>query len=121
MGEYPFHLLSQKMRTHTHTQWSENEYTREIEPEPLAMLNPDDAAELGIQDGDTIRLRNYQGTVVVKAAINAGVPPKTVAMPRSWQAADFIEGTYQSLISKDFNDTSNNQAYNDVACAVEKM
>ena len=26
-----------------------------------------------------------------------------------------------SLISKDFNDTSNNQAYNDVACAVEKM
>ena len=42
-------------------------------------------------------------------------------MPRSWQDADFIEGTYQSLISKDFNDTSNNQAYNDVACAVEKM
>lgn len=120
-GEYPFHVLSQKMRTHTHTQWSENDYVREIEPEPLAMLNPEDAAELNIQDGDTIRLRNYQGTVVMKVAINAGVPPKTVAVPRSWQAADFIEGTYQSLISKDFNDTSNNQAYNDVACAIEKM
>lgn len=120
-GDYPFHLLSQKMRTHTHTQWSENEYVREIEPEPLAMLNPTDAEELGVVDGDTIRLTNDQGTLVVKAAVNAGVPPKTVAMPRSWQAADFIEGTYQNLISKEFNDTSNNQAYNDVACAVEKM
>lgn len=120
-GEYPFHLFSQKMRTHTHTQWSENEYVREIEPEPLAMFNPDDAAEYGIEDGDTVKLTNYQGYVVVRAAINAGVPHKTVAMGRQWQAWDFIEGNYQDMIGKDFNDTSNNQAFNDVACAVEKM
>ncbi len=55
------------------------------------------------------------------AGVIAGVPTKTVAVPSIWQTPDFIEGTYQSLIPKEFNDTSNNQVYNDVACAVEKM
>ncbi len=118
---YPFHLLSEHMRTHTHTQWWECDYVREYEPEPIARFNPEDAAELGIAEGDTVKLSNDQGFVVMKAALNAGVPRKMVTSARSWQKDDFIDGHYASLPNKNYNQVCANQAFNDVAVKVEKM
>lgn len=118
---YPFHLLSEHMRTHTHTQWWDCEYVKEYEPEPIVRLNPDDAAELGIVEGDVVKLSNDQGFVVMKAAINAGLPRRMVSSARSWQIDDFIDGHYASLPSREYNQVCANQAFNDVAVAIEKM
>ena len=109
------------MRTHTHTQWWDCEYVKEYEPEPIVRLNPDDAAELGIVEGDVVKLSNDQGFVVMKAAINAGLPRRMVSSARSWQIDDFIDGHYASLSSREYNQVCANQAFNDVAVAIEKM
>ncbi len=37
-------------------------------------LNPEDAKELGIVEGDVVHLYNDRGDVVMIAAINAGLP-----------------------------------------------
>lgn len=118
---YPYHLLSEHMRTHTHTQWWDCEYVKEYEPEPIVRLNPEDAAELGIAEGDTVKLSNDQGFVVMKAAINAGLPRKLITSARSWQKDDFIDGHYASLPSREYNQVCANQAFNDVAVMIEKM
>ena len=119
--EYPYSLLSEHMRTHTHTQWWECGYVREIEKEPVVKINPDDAAELGISEGDTVKLSNSFGYVVMKAAISAGLPRKMISSGRSWQQDDFIEGHFAALSSKDYSPLIANQAFNDVAVQIEKM
>lgn len=118
---YPFSLLSEHMRTHTHTQWWECGYVREFEREPVVRINPDDAAELGIAEGDTVRLSNDNGYVVMKAAISAGLPRKMISSGRSWQKDDFIDGHFANLSSKDYNAMIANQAFNDVAVMIEKL
>lgn len=118
---HPYHLLSEHMRTHTHTQWWDCEYVKEYEPEPIVRLNPDDAAELGLSEGDTAKLFNDQGFVVMKVAINAGLPRGMISSARSWQKDDFIDGHFASLPSREYNQVCANQAFNDVAVSIAKM
>jgi anaerobic selenocysteine-containing dehydrogenase len=118
---YPYHLLSEHMRTHTHSQWWDCEHVKEYEREPVVRLNPDDAKELGVKEGDTVRLSNDQGFVVMKAALNAGLPRKMISSARSWQKDDFISGHFASLPSREYNQVCANQAFNDVAVIVEKI
>lgn len=119
--KYPYSVLSEHMRTHTHTQWWECGYVREFERGPVVRINPDDAAELGVSEGDTVKLSNDFGYVVMKVAISAGLPRKMVSSGRSWQKDDFIDGHFASLSSKDYNPMIANQAFNDVAVMIEKM
>lgn len=118
--EHPFHVMSERMRTRTHSQWSDCDYVREYEPEPAGKFNPDDCAELGLAEGGYARLSNTFGEVVVKVHVNAGVPPKTVVVGRSWNQEDFKAGHFNSLCSADYNPYIANQAFNDAACKVEK-
>lgn len=118
--EYPFIMMGEKMRTHTHTQWADCEYMREYEPEPTVRINPEDAVELGIAEGDDVRLSNQFGYVIMKASLSAGVPLKTLSSGRSWNQEDFIDGHYGSLCSVEFNQVCANQAYSDAAVKIEK-
>ena len=118
---YPYHLLSEHMRTHTHTQWWDCEYVKEYEAEPIVRINPDDAAELGITEGNIVKLSNDQGYVVMKVAFNAGLPRKMISSARSWQIDDFIDGHFASLPSREYNQVCANQAFNDVAVTITKM
>ncbi|MEG0324032.1 MAG: molybdopterin-dependent oxidoreductase, partial [Raoultibacter sp.] len=120
-SSYPYHLLSEHMRTRTHTQWWECGHAKEYEPEPIVRINPEDAAALGVKEGDTVKLRNDLGFVVMKAVVNAGLPRGTVSSGRSFQAGEFIDGHFASLPSNEFNQMVANQSFNDVAVAIEKM
>jgi anaerobic selenocysteine-containing dehydrogenase len=118
---YPYQLLSEHMRTHTHTQWWDCEYVKEYESEPIVKINPADAAELGIAEGDVVKLSNDQGFVTMKVAFNAGLPPKMISSARSWQKDNFIDGHFASLPSREYNQVCANQAFNDVAVTIEKV
>lgn len=118
--KYPYHMLSEHMRTRTHTQWWEVGYMDEYEPDPIVRINPDDAKELGLAEGDEVRLYNDLGSVTMKCVVNAGLPRGTVSSGRSFQAGEFIDGHFASLPSNEFNQVCANQAFNDVAVAIEK-
>lgn len=118
--EYPFHVIGEKMRTHTHTQWSDCDFVKEFEPEPIVRINPDDAAELGIKEGDAVKLSNEFGYVVMKCVFNPGLRPKTVSSGRSWNAEDFIDGHFANICSIGFNQVCANQAFNDCSVKIEK-
>ncbi|MEG0775989.1 MAG: molybdopterin-dependent oxidoreductase [Raoultibacter sp.] len=118
---YPFSVCSDHLRTRTHVQWWDVGYMKEYEPYPIVRINPDDAAELKIAEGDTVKLSNERGFVTMIATINAGQQKKTVSCPRSFQEGEFIDGHFAELSFNDYNQCCANQAYNDVAVAIEKV
>lgn len=119
--KYPFSCCSDHMRTRTHGQWWDAHSMKEYEPYPTVRMNPDDAKELGIEDGDKVRVYNDRGTVTLIATLHAGQMPKTVGCNRSWQASEFIDGHLCDLSFAKYNQGCANQAYNDVAVAIEKL
>lgn len=117
----PFHLLSEHMRTRTHSQWWENDFVKEFEAEPVLKISPADAAERGIEAGDEVRVFNDRGYVVMKAVINAGIPRGTLSTPRAWEGSEFIDGHMQSLLTNEEVYATPNQVFNEVAVDIEKL
>ena len=109
------------MRTRTHTQWWDVDYIKEYEPEPVVQINPLDAADLGISEGDTVRLYNDFGDVTLIAAINAGLPRNMLASKRSFHSFEYKDGHLANLSCSDYNQMIPNSAFNDVAVAIEKV
>ncbi|WP_172623451.1 molybdopterin-containing oxidoreductase family protein [Arabiibacter massiliensis] len=119
-AKYPFHCISEHMRTRTHSQWYDVGYLKEYDPEPIVRMNPADAEELGILEGDRVKLFNDRGSVVMRATLSSGYPRGIVGSPRSYRETEFIEGHFAALSTNQYNQVCANQAFNDVAVAIEK-
>ena len=119
--KYPYTVLGEHMRTRNHTQWWDVDYMKEYERQPVARFNPHDAEELGIKEGDTVRLYNDRGSVTLLAVLNAGQQPLTINVPRSFLTREHIDGDFASISFNDYNQVSRNQCYFDQAVAVEKL
>lgn len=118
--KFPYHVISDHMRTRTHTQWWDVQCLRELDTEPCVRISPEDAGEIGVTTGDVVRMYNDRGSVTLKVAVNAGLPKGTVTSPRGYQAEEYIDGHFSSLGSNGFNQAIANQVFNDVAVAIEK-
>lgn len=84
-SDFPFLLISGARRLASYNSW-----THHIEPlaERLkgnwAMLNPEDAAELGIEDGQRIRVRSETGEIEIAAELSPDVRRGVVAIHQFW-------------------------------------
>jgi formate dehydrogenase major subunit len=78
--EYPFYLSTGRIRYHYHT----GTMTRRsrglvyVAPEERIEMNPQDAARMGIEDGDTIQLRSRRGQVRARVRITQRSAPGMV-------------------------------------------
>ena len=77
-AEHPFKLATSPSRGFLNSSFSETPGSRKREGAPSLMLHPDDAARLGIVDGDTVRVGNRRGEVVLTARLFDGVLPGVV-------------------------------------------
>jgi formate dehydrogenase alpha subunit len=75
-SEYPFILTTGRDYYHFHsaTMTGKGKLISDFSPESLAELNPEDAKNLGISDGDTVRLESRRGHVILKAQIAEDIP-----------------------------------------------
>jgi anaerobic selenocysteine-containing dehydrogenase len=79
---HPLHLATGRTVHHFHTR-TKTGRTPELEaaaPEPWVELHPDDAAERGLADGDTVRVESATGAVEVPLRIT-GIRPGVVFLP----------------------------------------
>jgi len=83
---YPYLLTTGRSRTHyqSGTQTRRVDALTESEPDAYAELHPQLAAEIGVADGDAVRLTTRRGSVVVAARCTAGIRPDTVFVPFHW-------------------------------------
>jgi formate dehydrogenase major subunit len=81
--EYPFVLITGRQLEHWHT----GSMTRRtavldaIEPGPVASLNPEDLAGLGVEPGGTITVASRRGEVTLFARADGGTPRGAIFIP----------------------------------------
>jgi anaerobic selenocysteine-containing dehydrogenase len=86
--DYPFHLRTFKLVTYTerwppNIPWLQEIYGMHVQEKwgSWVEVNPETAHELGIRDGDLVRVESTQGHVELKARLWPGTPPDVVSMP----------------------------------------
>lgn len=92
----------------------------ELDPEPNIRINPVNAEDRGLSDGDMAEVFNDRGHVVAKIRIDNGVRPGCIAMPKGWQRSQFAAGGYQELTQPTSDVFINNYCYYDALCDVRK-
>jgi formate dehydrogenase major subunit len=70
--QYPFVLNTGRMLEHWHTgSMTRRSYALDaIAPKPLVFIHPDDAAALGLADGDIARVSSRRGTIELETRVS---------------------------------------------------
>ncbi len=86
---YPFVMCTGRQLYHWHT-GTMTRRSRGLdarEPAPIVEIHPDDAAQLGITDGDLVRLTSRRNAVVISARISDRVARRQVFVPFHFREA----------------------------------
>lgn len=118
--KYPFQFISEHSRFRTHTQWGDVEALMEVDSKQWLYINPDDAAAIGIEDGDAVRIYNDRGELITHARIRPNNPPGILSACKGWRADQVISGHLSNLGTKQSNGFCGNQPFNDCAVVIEK-
>lgn len=86
--EYPLLIQGFHYKAHVHSSYANNEIVQTA-AHHVAWVNPMDAEERGIKDGDTIKVFNDRGEIRIEAKVTPRIIPGVVAIPQgSWHEAD---------------------------------
>ena len=110
---YHLTLLSERPRFRVHSMWSDNAYLRELDPEPTIKMNPADAEERGIKNGDYVEVYNDRGHCVAKTLLNDGIRPGCMVYPKSWQMYQHKAGCWSELLTSAYDPVGVNESYFD--------
>ncbi|MBM3489097.1 MAG: molybdopterin oxidoreductase family protein [Alphaproteobacteria bacterium] len=90
--EMPFRLVTAPARSYLNSSFTETPSSRKREGRPQAKIHPEDAARLGIADGQRIRLGNGRGSMVLHAEHFAGLRRGVIVVESIWPNDAFEEG-----------------------------
>jgi molybdopterin-containing oxidoreductase family molybdopterin binding subunit len=118
---YPFNIISEHTRWRVHSSWSHVPLLREIDTEPIVKINPMDASVKDIHDGDSVRVFNDRGEVVIKAIISSAMRPGSINIPKGWHYDQFISGHYNNVTSTATDNLCVNTPFFDALVQIEKV
>lgn len=80
--QFPLHLISDQPHTKLHSQLDFSSYSKanKINGREPVFLNPDDAKQRGIEDGDIVRIFNDRGACLAGATLSAALMPGVVRL-----------------------------------------
>jgi anaerobic selenocysteine-containing dehydrogenase len=70
---HPFRLATSPARSFLNSSFSETPGSQKRVGGPALLIHPADSAELGVTEGDTLRVGNRRGEVVLKASLFSGI------------------------------------------------
>jgi formate dehydrogenase major subunit len=87
--EYPFVLNTGRLLEHWHTgSMTRRSFALDaIQPEPHVYMNPDDAKDMNVTDGDFVRISSRRGTIELKARLSHRDTPGTCFVPFHFREA----------------------------------
>lgn len=83
-GEYAFNLLAGERRSYNANAIFRNPDWRKTDTEGALKVHPEDAAALGIENGDWVRCYSKSGEVIVKTWLTDELPRKMLSMPHGY-------------------------------------
>lgn len=118
--KYPLVMMSERSRSRANTQWFSDPWLKELDPEPIVKLNPEDAGSRNIRNGDYVEVFNDRGTVVVKAVLSEGIKKGVMSYPKGWQRYQYKKGNFSDLTTKNFDKVGINTSFFDNLADVRK-
>jgi anaerobic selenocysteine-containing dehydrogenase len=97
--ERPFRMVPAPSRSFLNTSFNNTPSGVAREGRPSALVHPDALADIGLADGDRIRIGNAQGSVVVHARAFDGLQKRVVIVEGVWPNAAFEEGIGINLLT----------------------
>ncbi|HEY1860551.1 MAG TPA: molybdopterin dinucleotide binding domain-containing protein, partial [Gemmataceae bacterium] len=84
--EFPFILTTGRLYGHWHTltRTAKCEKLRLRDPDPFLEVHPDDAAKIGVAEGDLVQISSRRGTIRIAARLSESIAPGTVFLPFHW-------------------------------------
>ena len=124
--KYPLAFIQGHSRFRTHSMFANVDALLAMNPEPLVEINPRDARERGISDGDRVVVYNDRARTQLKALVSEGVGPGVVNIMQGWWIDQFTEGSVNHLTHDVINPVQEkvyepNMHMNDVAVEVERV
>jgi anaerobic selenocysteine-containing dehydrogenase len=93
-GDLPFQFVPAPNHNFLNSTYSINLKHQTLEKEPRLFMNMQDAAALGIEDGEMVKVWNHRGECLLKVAVGESVLPGVVASQGLWGELD---GTKQRV------------------------
>ena len=120
---YPLVLISAKSALHfLNSSYSGLPRHLRAEKEPKLSIHPADAEPRGVEDGDTVRVVNERGNVILRAMVGDKVRPGVVAMPHGWWASLSPGGSSANALTGDgLSDLGGGGDFYDTLVDVEKV
>ncbi|MFU0503460.1 molybdopterin-containing oxidoreductase family protein [Pseudaminobacter sp. NGMCC 1.201702] len=81
---HPFRLATSPARNFLNSSFTETPVSKSKEGRPQLLIHPDDAAALGLSDGDRVEIGNMRGEVVLHAKLFEGVRRGVVIAEGVW-------------------------------------
>ena len=123
-GEFPYLLYNIHYLRRSHSSLDNCSWLREAWPNPV-FLSAKDAAEKGIQSGDTVLISTKSGKALRKACVMQGLMPGVAAVTHgAWERIDEATGIDHAgnenyLLGNEISG-SGVTPYNNINCKIEK-
>jgi anaerobic selenocysteine-containing dehydrogenase len=118
----PYRLVAAPARQFLNSSFTETPTSLRREERPTALLHPDLMAQLGLADGDPVRLGNERGSLVLHAEARAGQREDTVVVESIWPNRHWREGVgVNLLLSADPAPPNGGAAIHDTAVWLEPV
>jgi anaerobic selenocysteine-containing dehydrogenase len=118
-ARYPLNMLSPKSHAFLNSSYGNLDEQLHHAGEQMVMINPDDAATRGINDGDTIKVFNDRGAIEALARVNADARPGVIVAPMGYWAKNSRTGrTVNAINPPAFADYGNAPTFSDTLVEV---
>jgi anaerobic selenocysteine-containing dehydrogenase len=98
---HPFKLATSPARNFLNSSFTETPTSRAREQRPTALMNPEDAAALGLSDGEIVRLGNARGETRLHVRSFAGLSRGLIVSEGVWPPSAFLDGRGVNVLTGD--------------------
>ncbi len=115
-AEHSYRLVAAPARSFLNSSFTETPGSLKREVRPTALIHPATCRDLGIGEGDRVRLGNRLGSVVLHARPFDGLQPEVVVVESIWPNGAFEEGIgINALVSADPGQPRGGAVFHDTA------
>jgi anaerobic selenocysteine-containing dehydrogenase len=119
---FPLSMVTPKTHLYLNSTFANQRRQHGAQPSPYVVLNPQDAAPRGIEDGSLVRVFNGRGNFVCEAHVSDDARPEVVVAPMGWWSADYRGGkSAQATTSQELTELGAAPIFNDNRVEVESV
>lgn len=119
-GVHSFHFIACPNHNFLNSTFSNQATHRGLEKEPAVVLNREDAEQLGIKDGEQVRIWNERGECILTSSVGDRVLPGVAVTQGLWGAAEGTKQLVNSLTPDRLADMGGGAAFFSGRVTVEK-